>query len=78
MGKTRAQGFDRFVIRSTLLFGIFVPILPLISEYIFDEKTNTKSIGWSFISYSIVGLLFGWWTYECNEYKYLKNNGEDD
>lgn len=70
--KTRARGFNRFVVRSTLLFGFFMPIFQMASEYIFDGKINPKAIGWRIIGYSIVGLLCGWWTYEWNEYKYRK------
>jgi hypothetical protein len=76
--KTRAKGFNHFVVKCTLLFGILMPIFQSISEYIFDEKINTRFIGWRLIGYSIIGFLYGWWTYEWNEYKYKKTINKDE
>lgn len=76
--KTRAKGFNRYVVKWTLLFGILLPFLQLTVDRVFDGTTNTRVIFLNFILFLIFGFLFGWWTYEWNEYKYKKTIGKHD
>ena len=76
--KTRAKGFNRYVILHTLIYPVFMTICFTIGGYVFDEEIESGEIFIRFIIFLIGGFVLGWWSYERNERLYLKTIGKND
>jgi hypothetical protein len=76
--KTRAKGFNRYIILIGLVCPVFMTISFILASYFFDEKINTREMFIRFILLLVGGFLFGWWSYERNERLYLKTAGKNE
>lgn len=74
--KTRAKGFDRYVISKTLLCGFGGLSIMVITDFIFDGTLKIERLGWRLIGYLIAGLILSWCVYEWNDYRYKNTIGE--
>lgn len=70
--KTRKKGFDWYVVKTTLLFGIGTTVCRLIFDRYSDGIWNVGDLPINIISYLIGGFFLGWISYEWNEYSYKK------
>lgn len=76
--RTRAKGFNRYIIWFGLVYPILITLFLFIGSHVYDEKINTRGLFIRFILLLIVGFAFGVWSYERNERLYLKSSNKNE
>lgn len=70
--KTREQGFDRFVVKYTLIFGTISTLIYVFAEYFFNPYFRTRVTSLKVVLTWLTIFIITWAVYERRDNAYKK------